>query len=101
MSLNEQNYINHKNACALIRMCEGIEPMILSAPANDKREMILDVVKFAKIVSQALKVQTNSFSYIQTDNLQLEIKYGIENNENKALKLKIEKLEKQIKELLK
>ena len=107
MDFSYQNYINHKNSAALINMINGIEGMILKAPDSDKKEMLLDVLHFSKEVAEGLKTQCNSFQFINTDNLQLEIKLGMEKTNvleekihNTKLRIENKKLKSQIKEML-
>ena len=100
MDFAHKNYINLKNSLALINMIDGIEPMILKAPDNDKKEMLLDVIHFSKEVAEGLKTQCNSFSFINTDNSQLEIKLQMEKLKSQKQNIRIKILEAHLKAAL-
>ena len=75
--------------------------MIEKAPDNDKKAMLLDIVKYGLDLTENFKKTSNSISWYQWNETCLEFKIDQLKLRNKEKDILLEKKEKQIKELLK
>ena len=66
-------------------MLDGLNQMIKKAPDNDKKEMLLDVIKFGQKLSKDFKSFSGSNEYLQTVNFALEGSLEIERRKVKEL----------------
>jgi hypothetical protein len=82
-------------------MLEGIKEMILKAPKSDKKEMLIDTIRYGLKVTSSFKKHLNTNDYLQALNFKYEGMYEIEKRRVKELEIKNNKLEKKIKEMLK
>lgn len=98
--ISNDNYTNLRYSSALINMINGITPMIEIAPNSDKKDMLLDVLRFGKKVAEKVKVNANSVNYLLHDNSVLEIKLEAANINTLKLETKIKILEAHLKAAL-
>ena len=84
-----------------ISMMEGLNDMIKKAPESSKKEMLKDVIKYGKELATDYKNSSGSNEYWQTVNLGCQGLLDIEERKNKELNVKINKLENQIKQMIK
>ena len=75
--------------------------MIEKAPDNDKKAMLLDIVKYGLDLTENFKNTSNSISWYQWNETCLEFKIDQLKLRLKEKDILLEKKDKQIKELLK
>jgi len=100
MKLSE-TAIRYGQCQAYLNMLKGLEMMILKAPNNEKKEMLNDIIKFGKELTESHLVHLNSIQWLQAENTKFEGLYYGEKIDNKKLRIEKGKLESQIKEMLK
>ena len=81
-------------------MLEGLKSMALKSPDSDKKEMLLDVVKFGIEVSKDYQMHLNSLEYMQYEEDRLKMRINQLERELKETKIKLEKREKQINKMI-
>ena len=100
MKLSE-GVIIYNDCEAFRKMLEGFELIILNAPDSDKKEMLKDIIKHGKKLSKSYQSHINSNQIYQWKETCYDGLLDIEKRKNKEKDIKIEKLENQIKEMLK
>lgn len=81
-------------------MLEGLKDLAFKSPKSDKREMLLDVIKYGEEISTILQSHLNTIQYHEMKETALEFEIDRLKLELKKSNIDLEKREKQIKELI-
>jgi len=98
--ISNDNFENHHYSSALLRMIKGLEEMILNAPDNAKKEMLVDVLNYSKEVATRIKNNVNSVNYLLVANHELEVTVQSHKLQAAKDKLRIKILEAHLKAAL-
>lgn len=96
-----ENVTNSINARALLNMVEGYRLMIINAPDNEKKEMLLDLFKVAEKVANAQLKSTSTIESLLAVGDNNEFKIDVLLRDRKKILLDKEKSEKKFEELKK
>ncbi len=77
-------------------MLEGMDMMIRKAPDNDKKEMLLDIIKYGKNLTKSFEKFAGSNEYLQAVDWAREGLLDIERRRNKELEIELERFKKGI-----
>lgn len=99
--MNFDNFKNYHNAVIAERMIDKIDILILRASNGSKKEMLIDALRVCRKVCDASKNSEKRIEYLLYLNTKLEFDNDVCKISIKERDIKIEKLEKQIKEMLK
>lgn len=77
-------------------MLGGINQMIMKSPDNDKKEMVLDVIKFGRELTTKFQRFAGSNEYLQAVNLAREGELNIAERRIKELELELKRFKEGI-----